>query len=158
MAKSKKEVVKAAMVDQDLMHSMDLTVPVVGDVAQIELLMEVYGGDKGKDIVDLSDEDRHELATLFVVKGGMSGISKKAKEYDDRVKEVGSPWLLARGVKKAKVPGVGTFTLVEGCNMSISADALRKVLVKYLPASDVPNIIEEVTKKTPYVTLQFKAE
>jgi hypothetical protein len=145
-------------VNDTLMDGMALTVPVVGEVAEIEENMVAYGGEKNADIIELSTEDRHELAVLFVVKGGMSGISKKADDMDKKLKEVGAPWMLARGVKKVKLEGIGTIYLVEGKNTSISADNLRKVLIGYVPASVVNVIIEKVTKATPYTTLMFKAD
>jgi len=157
MAK-KKQKDELALAERELMSGMDLTVPVVGEITVIESTMEVYGGEGNKEIIDLPIEDRHELAALFVVKGGMAGVTKKAKEYEEKVKEIGAPWLLARGVKKVKVPGIGTFSLVEGSNNSISADALRKVLVKHIAATIIPDIIKEATKVTPYVSIQFKAD
>ena len=142
--------------DRDLMGSMKLTVPVVGELAQIEENMEVFGGETGKELLDLSAEDRHELAALFLVKGGMSGIAKKAKEMEEKAKEVGSPWMLARTVKTVKVKGIGTFSLTEGKSTSISADNLRKVLLGHVSASAVNSIVEKATKTTTYTTLQFK--
>lgn len=133
---------------------LSLTVTTKVDVPTIVNNMIVYDGDKHE--VILSEDDKKELATLFMVKGGMSGLSKRAKDMEEKAKEVGSPWMLARGVKTVKVPGVGTFSVTEGQSVSISQDSLRKVLVNYVDADKVQEILEKVVKKTPYVTLQFR--
>ena len=140
----------------ELSGFMELSVPQVSSVPQIMESMEVY--DVDKKLIFLDDRDKEELATLFLTKGGMSGVGKKVKEMDERAKEVGSPWMLARGVKTVKVPGVGTVSLTEGSNVSISGDTLRKVLINYVGAQQVVEILDKVTKKTEYITLQFKGE
>ena len=140
----------------ELSGFMELSVPQVSSVPQIMESMEVYDADKK--LIFLDDRDKEELATLFLTKGGMSGVGKKVKEMDERAKEVGSPWMLARGVKTVKVPGVGTVSLTEGSNVSISGDTLRKVLINYVGAQQVVEILDKVTKKTEYITLQFKGE
>jgi hypothetical protein len=142
--------------EEDLSKSMSMTVPVVGDVEVIAFSMETYN-DK-KELVAVSDEDRVELATILLVKGGMTGIKKKSGEMEDRVKEVGAPWMLARGIKTVKVPGIGTMSLTEGTNVSISQDALRQVLINYVSADKVAEILSKVVKKTTYTTLQWVAE
>lgn len=137
-----------------LKECMELTVPIVGDVAVIEQNLVALNADKEE--VTLDPDERKELATLFLVKGGMSGVTKRSKEMEDKVKEAGSPWMLARGVKMAKVPGIGTMSVTEGTNVSISQENLRKVLLKYgVRAETVPKIVAEAIKKTPYITIQF---
>ena len=142
--------------EADLTGCLGMTVPVVGEISTIAENMSTYNGDK--ELVTLSEEDRIELATLLIVKGGMSGVAKKAKEMEDKVKEVGAPWMLARGIKTVKVAGVGTLSLTEGVSVSISQDALRKVLVNYMGADKVAEVLEKVVKKTGYTTLQFATE
>jgi hypothetical protein len=142
----------------DLTECLDLTVPIVGELTVIEESMEVFGGEKGKDLIDLDETDRKELATLFLVKGGMSGLTKQAKDMEDKAKEVGVPWMMARGVKNCKVPGIGTFSVVNGTSVTISTDKLRKSLLSHgIDAETAKKIVEESTNKSPYTTLQFKA-
>ncbi len=135
---------------------MDLTITPVADLPTIAANLEIMDSDKH--MVFLDQEDIMELATLFLVKGNVSGLSKKVKDIDEITKTVGAPWLLSRGVKTAKVPGIGIFSLVEGSNISISGDTLRDVLINYVSAEKVAEILEKVTKKTSYITLQFKAD
>lgn len=142
--------------EEELTGFMELTVPVVGDIAVVSKALCALDSDKHP--VEMDEEERKELAVLFVTKGGMSGAAKKAKELEDRTKEVGSPWMLARGIKSVKVPGVGTMSVTEGSNVSISQDRLREVLINYLPAKKVAEVIEKVVKRTPYVALQFLPE
>ena len=133
---------------------MDLHATAIADIATITAAMEPLDDDK--QLVLLDEDDKRELATIIMVKGGMSSLGKKAKEMEERVKEVGAPWMLARGVKTVKIPGIGTLSLSAGKNVSISQDNLRKVLIKYLPADKVAKVLSEVVKETTYTTLQFK--
>lgn len=155
MAKKK---VDTSVMETELMGSMALTVPVVGELAQIESGMNVYGGDAGKDLITLDDQDRKELAALFIVKGGMAGLTKRAKEMEEKAREIGAPWMLARGVKKVRVDGIGTFSLSEGKSVTISGENLRKVLLKHgIPATKVNTIVTEATNTSTYTTLKFVA-
>lgn len=141
--------------NEDLTKCLELSVPIVSDVATIADNMEVL--DAQKTPVVMGEGDKKEIATIFLVKGGLTGLMKKAKEMEEMVKEVGSPWMLARGVKTIKLAGIGTLSLTEGVSVSISQDALRKVLVNYMAAEKVAEVLEKVVKKTTYTTLQFKA-
>lgn len=138
-----------------LQECMDIRASFVTDIATMAESMEPLDSDK--QLIFLSDEDKTELATLILVKGGMSGLGKKAKEMEEKVKEVGAPWMLARDIKTVRVPGVGTLSLNEGKNASISQGTLRKVLIQYLPAETVAEVIRKSLKVTQYTTLQFKA-
>ena len=140
----------------ELSGVMDLSVSQAASIPQVMESMEVY--DENKQLVFLDDQDREELAALFVIKGGLSGMGKKVKDADDFTKSIGSPWMLARGVKTVKVPGVGVVSLTEGSNVSISGDTLRKVLINYISAEKVAEVLEKATKKTSYTTLQFRSE
>lgn len=141
--------------EKELIGCLDIKVQPVGDIPALIENMIVLGEDKTEMIIN--EEEKKELATLFMVKGVMTGVSKREKEMEERVKEVGSPWMLARGMKTVTVPGVGTLSLTNGTNVSISSDTLRKVLVNYIGADKVAEVLEKVIKKTTYVTLQFKS-
>lgn len=143
---------------EELEGCKELIIRASTDLATVAASLAAYGEDKTAGEMVLDDEERNELATLVVTKGAMAMATKKAKEMEERVKEVGSPWMLARGVKTVRVPGMGTLSLSNGTNVSISQDNLRKVLINYIPAEKVAEVMEKVVKKTTYVTLQFKAE
>lgn len=133
-----------------------IVVPVVASIPAI--MDNMAAMDAEKNPVELSESDTKELAALFFVKGGMKGLSQKVKETEDETKNIGVPWMLARGIKTVKVAGVGTFSLVGGKNVSISQDTLRKELLRHLSADKVAAILTAVVKETPYDTLQFKPE
>lgn len=141
---------------EELEGCMDLSVPVVGELAAIESSLIPLDADKQEVLVDA--EDRKELATIFLVKGGMAGMLKKGKEMEEQVKTVGAPWMLARGVKTVTVPGIGSMSLTEGNNVSISQDRLRQVLTSYVAADKIPEILSKVVKRTSYTTLMFTPE
>jgi hypothetical protein len=134
----------------------DLTVQQVSDLPTIISNLVAYGEDKQEIMLD--EQDKEELAVLFMSKGHTSGAVKKVKELEDMVKEVGSPWLLARGIKTVTVAGIGTLSQANGGSVSISQDTLRKVLINYLSAEKVMEVMEKVVKRTSYTTLQFKAQ
>lgn len=143
---------------EELEGCKELIIRASTDLATVATSLAAYGEDKAAGEMVLDEKERNELATLVVTKGAMAMATKKAKEMEERVKEVGSPWMLARGVKTVRVPGMGTLSLSNGTNVSISQDNLRKVLVNYIPADKVAEVMEKVVKKTSYVTLQFKVE
>lgn len=131
-----------------LIQTQPTNIPAIMDSMQVL--------NENKEVVPLDDDDKLELATLVYIKSGLSNLSKKSKDMEEKVKLVGSPWMLARGVKTVKIPGSGTFSLTKGSSVTINQNTLREVLIHYLTPDQVVEIMGKVVKKSEYTTLQFK--
>ena len=102
----------------------------------------------------VAEEDR--LTVLLRRRAELYKQEQTIKTDLAEVKEEAVPLMLARGITSFVDEAVGTLTLVEGSNRSISGEKLRVNLLKYLDAADVAEVVDASTTITSYTTMQYK--
>lgn len=84
-------------------------------------------------------------------------MEEEAKAGIERVNKEIIPVMLALDLSQVTDPNLGSLIYKEGVNRSISKERLINSLLAHgMGAEEIATVVEEVTKETPYETVEYR--
>ena len=121
-----------------------------------DLMKAAQATGEDKKVIELLETDIEEITGFLLTRSQLAEAKSRLTEQEVSLKDMVLPWMIARGIKTFRVDSIGAMSCVNGSSTVISQATLREVLLGYLPAAEVAEVLEKCVKKIPYTTLQFR--